>query len=90
VSAGIDGKIKFWYFKENKFVITKEILAHDDWIRDVTWSNNIGLMQDIVASCSEDQTVKIWRRTALADPTKDEWTAKEINIGTPAWKVSWS
>ena len=32
--------------------------------------------------------MKIWRRT---DPSKEEWSAvKEINIGTPAWKVSWS
>jgi len=54
VSGGIDGKIKFWYFKESKFVITKEILAHEDWIRDVCWSNNIGLLQDTVASCAED------------------------------------
>lgn len=92
VSAGCDGKVKFWYFKDNRFVITKEILAHEDWIRDVAWSNNIGLMQDTVASCSEDQTVKIWRRTHTggADPSKDEWTSKEINIKTPAWKVSWS
>ena len=92
MSAGCDGKIKYWYFKDNKFNITKEILAHDDWVRDVSWSNNIGLMQDTVASCSEDQKVKIWRRTVAhaTDPTKDEWTCKEINIETPAWKVSWS
>ena len=92
VSGGIDGKIKFWYFKENKFVITKEIPAHEDWIRDVSWSNNIGLLQDTVASCSEDQKVKIWKRTASQhDPSKDEWNlAQEININTPAWKVSWS
>lgn len=66
VSGGIDGKIKFWYFRDNKFTITKEIQAHDDWIRDVAWCNNIGLPQDTVASCSEDQKVKIWRRTAAA------------------------
>ena len=47
-------------------------------------------MQDTIASCSEDQRVKIWRRTPAADPTKDEWVPKEINIQTPAWKVSWS
>lgn len=83
--------MKFWYFKDNKFIITKEILAHEDWIRDVSWSNNIGLMQDTVATCSEDQKVKIWKRTPGADPSKDDWAlAKEININTPAWKVSWS
>lgn len=54
MSAGCDGKVKFWHFKDNKFEITKEILAHDDWVRDVAWCNNIGLMQDAVASCSED------------------------------------
>ena len=74
-------------------MIIKEIAAHDDWVRDVSWSNNIGLMQDTVASCSEDQKVKIWKRTPSAGPdhSKDEWTmTKEININTPAWKVSWS
>lgn len=90
VSAGCDGKIKFWHFQENKFAIIKEILAHEDWVRDVAWCNNIGLMQDAVASCSEDQKVKIWKRTPAADPSKDEWTPTEINMNTPAWKVSWS
>lgn len=31
--------------------------------------------------------MKIWKR----DPTNDKWEKKtEINIGSPAWKVSWS
>ena len=55
MSGGNDGIIKFWTFKDNKFVITTTIpKAHEDWIRDVAWSNNIGLMHDVVASCSED------------------------------------
>lgn len=64
MSAGIDGKLKFWAWKDNKFVITADIAnAHDDWIRDVAWCNNIGLIHDTVASCSEDQKVKIWRKS---------------------------
>jgi len=51
-------------------------------------------MQDTIASCSEDQKVKIWRRTPAVggnDHSKDEWAiTKEIDIKTPAWKVSWS
>ncbi len=71
--------------------MTKEILAHEDWVRDVAWSPNLGLAHDIVASCSEDQKVKLWKRTAAHDPSKDEWALlREININTPAWKVSWS
>lgn len=93
VTAGCDGKLKFWHFQENKFAITKELIAHEDWVRDVAWCNNIGLIQDTVASCSEDQKVKIWKRTPApsSDPSKDDWVqAAEININCPAWKVSWS
>jgi protein transport protein SEC13 len=67
VSAGCDGKIKFWYASNKdggKFGLTKEILAHEDWVRDVAWCPNLGLSQDLVASCSEDQRVKLWKRTA--------------------------
>lgn len=86
VSGGIDGRVKFWVFKENKFVITKDLPAHEDWVRDVAWCNNIGLMHDTVASCSEDQKVKIWRKNQAND-----WeVSKEIVLQTPAWKVSWS
>lgn len=60
--------------------------THDDWVRDVAWCNNIGLMSDTIATCSEDQKVKVWKK----ESPKDEWTFKEININTPAWKVSWS
>ena len=61
-------------------------MAHEDWVRDVAWCNNIGLLQDTIASCSEDNKVKVWKK----DATKDEWKAKEINLNIPVWKVSWS
>jgi protein transport protein SEC13 len=61
--------------------------GHEDWVRDVAWCNNIGLLHDVVASCSEDQKVRIWKR----DATKDSWElSREIDIASPAWKVSWS
>lgn len=48
---------------------------HDDWVRDVAWCNNIGLLHDTIASCSEDNKVKIWKLT------KDGWESKsEIDI----------
>lgn len=55
----------------------------------MAWCNNIGLIFDTVASASEDQKVKIWRR--VNEQNKEEWkVVEEINIQTPAWKVSWS
>jgi len=61
VTGACDGKVKIWSFKENKFELLKDIGVHDDWVRDVAWSNNIGLLHDTIASCSEDNKVKIWK-----------------------------
>lgn len=45
-------------------------------------------MQDTIASCSEDQKVKIWKKDIVNG--KEEWKDKDINMNTPVWKVSWS
>jgi WD40 repeat protein len=58
VSGGCDKKVKQWTFKDGKFT-EAELTTHDDWVRDVAWCNNIGLLHDTVATCSEDQKVKI-------------------------------
>ena len=79
--------VKYWLFKDGKFNLQQQIEGHEDWVRDVSWSNNIGLLQDTIASCSEDQKVKVWKR----DTQKDLWEfCKDIQITSPAWKVSWS
>ena len=44
MSGGIDGKVKIWVFKDNGFELSKDLLGHDDWVRDVAWCNNIGLL----------------------------------------------
>lgn len=63
VSGASDNLVKLWEFKENQFELACELGKHDDWVRDVAWSNNIGLMHDTIATCSEDKTVKIWKHT---------------------------
>ena len=34
--------------------------SHTDWVRDVAWCSNIGLMHEMIASCSEDAKCKVW------------------------------
>lgn len=34
--------------------------SHQEWVRDVAWCSNIGLMHEMIASCSEDGTCKVW------------------------------
>mmetsp|Transcript_42557 Transcript_42557/g.31159 ORF Transcript_42557/g.31159 Transcript_42557/m.31159 type:complete len:214 (+) Transcript_42557:324-965(+) len=90
VSAGNDCKIIVWHLKEHLERVKDDFEhEHQDWVRDVAWANNIGLTHETIASCSEDNKVKIWRNTNPANPK--EWQmVKEVNLGVPAWKVSWS
>lgn len=54
MTGGIDCKIYLWAYKDNNFIRIKELGNHNDWVRDVAWCANIGLMCDTIASCSED------------------------------------
>ncbi len=75
-----------WTFKNGEYT-RSQIGEHADWVRDVAWCNNIGLVTDTIASCSEDKRVKIWRR----ELGKEEWVCKQDeDMHVPAWKVSWS
>jgi WD40 repeat protein len=88
VSGGSDHKVISWCFKDNKFEKMCEIGSHDDWVRDVAWCNNVGLLHETVASCSEDKLVKIWRKENHKD---EKWEiVKELKFEYPVWKVSWS
>lgn len=88
VSGGNDNAVNLVEFGVDEVVKVTKIGEHSDWVRDVAWSNNIGLLHDTIASCSEDCTVKVWRQV-----NKDHtWVPKEVKISEkiPLWKVSWS
>lgn len=65
----MDNKAKIWQENPatNKFELKDDLKnvgngpAHEDWIRDVDWCNNIGVMKDLIATCGEDQKLKIWK-----------------------------
>lgn len=81
-----------WQLKESKDepVEKLSIGSHTDWVRDVAWCSNIGLMHDMIASCSEDYTCKVWVNQGTSE--KPNWEVRqEISFGdVPLWKVSWS
>lgn len=61
--------------------------GHTDWIRDVAWAPSIGLPTSLIASASQDGTVRIWTR---GGPSKG-WESYRIEVGSdPVWRVSWS
>lgn len=61
--------------------------GHTDWIRDVAWAPSIGLPSSLVASASQDGSVRIWSR----DGPNRKWESYTIELGSdPVWRVSWS
>lgn len=65
---------------------------HDEWVRDVAWCNNIGLMHEMIASCSEDGICKVWKNKKDGQNNSMAWSEKLIMKleDVPLWKVSWS
>ena len=93
MSGGNDNKVIVWQLKDEDGQAPKEfkvIGEHSDWVRDVAWCCNIGLMSEMIASCSEDTTCKVWKK----DAKTDSWKGEDVKIpekeNVPLWKVSWS
>lgn len=91
VSGGNDNTVMLWEFIENKDTpVGTKVGEHTDWVRDVAWSNNIGLLHETIASCSEDGLAKVWRQVHSKEGVS--WIPKEVKVAdkVPLWKVSWS
>ena len=64
----MDGKVKIWEDRLNndQFEASELSLgnggAHEDWVRDVAWCNNVGTNNEMIASCDEDKKLKIWTK----------------------------
>lgn len=92
VTAGCDNRIRFWtrqesgQWQEDTAPISKE-LVHTDWVRDVAWGPNLVPNVNLVASCSEDRNVIVWKQ----DGEYAEWKPTLLNtFESPVWRVSWS
>lgn len=92
VTAGCDNSIRFWKFSDNEWIEETESVVdetankHSDWVRDVAWAPTLLPNENIVASCSEDKSVLIWKQSG-ADA---KWTSTALQFEAPVWRVSWS
>lgn len=57
------------------------------WVRDVAWAPSSGMPCNLLASCSDDGQVILWRQGAAGAAW--EGTALPA-FGVPVWRVSWS
>lgn len=58
-----------------------------DWVRDVAWAPNTAMPYNIIASCSEDRKVIIWKQSSSDGTWKSEIMK---TFEAPVWRVSWS
>lgn len=63
------------------------IEGHDDWVRDVAWAPNVGIPANIIASASDDHTVRVWSQ----DEVGGDWTMHVLHtFRSPVYRISWS
>lgn len=97
VTGGCDNLVKIWTVDNSsedsldiglKNFKSTDLDGHSDWVRDVAWLNYVGYAYDTIATCSEDETVIIWK----FDTKEYKWKKTNLNkkFSTPTWKVSWS
>lgn len=90
VSGGCDNLIKIWCYSdaEGKWLEEDTLNAHSDWVRDVAFAPNCGLERSILASCSLDCRVIIWRKN---EKEGGSWVPQTLHKFKDAiWHVSWS
>jgi protein transport protein SEC13 len=89
VTGSCDNTVRFWRYDETSGQWSEENKVgnpHSDWVRDVAWAPNTAMPCNIVASCSEDRSVCIWKENETG-----AWEFSVIKtFEAPVWRVSWS
>jgi protein transport protein SEC13 len=94
VTGSCDNAVRFWRYNTTQASWVKEEqkvgLPHSDWIRDVAWAPNTAMPCNIIASCSEDRTVYIWKERRDENEAS-VWDYKLLKaFDAPVWRLSWS
>jgi protein transport protein SEC13 len=87
-TGSCDNLVRMYRLQDGKWEEeAKESNPHIDWVRDVAWAPNTGMPYNIIASCSEDRTVYIWKQTEA----NGVWTPTLLHsFDAPVWRLSWS
>ena len=86
VTGGSDNGIRIWrknfdtgMWEQEEFVVVAASAAgdvvdarHKDWVRDVAWAPNVIPGRSVLASCSEDRTVIIWKQGSQEEEEREE------------------
>jgi WD40 repeat protein len=50
ISTGVDGIIKIWRYSEYKITIERELIGHNDVVRDIAWKYYPETKEEIIIS----------------------------------------
>jgi len=90
VSGGCDENVKIWREDSNgSWTLEHTLTGHNEWVRDVAWSQNIMHSKTSIASCSQGGKVIIW--TCDLSDNSSIWKSSFIHeFNNIVWHVSWS
>ncbi len=82
-------KIWIYDYEKKTFECHLSVTEHKDWVRGVDWlSDCFGRQYDLLATCSEDGTVILWK---IPFQSPGNYTKQILDtFDGPVWKVSWS
>lgn len=99
-TGGCDNTVKIWKaaeveneegkgVKEEKWENEATLSDHTDWVRDVCWRPSMGQGVQVLVSCSQDNTVLIWKK----DKETKKWKSTPLKsqpFPDTLWRVSFS
>lgn len=96
VTGGADNLVKIWNLtstEDKKWNLETILKGHKDWVRDASWCPKIKDGFEVIASCSLDKSVILWKRKVSSSIESNEWKFEYLNkdnFPDVIWKVSWS
>ncbi|TYZ67086.1 hypothetical protein PybrP1_009768 [[Pythium] brassicae (nom. inval.)] len=89
-TGSVNHAVQIWQSAESSqwtLAADSPVESHDDWVRDVSWAPNVGIPANMIASGSDDHTVRVWSQ----DEAGGDWAMHVLHtFRAPVYRISWS
>lgn len=89
VTGSRNSVVQLFFFdpQVSRWTLLETLCGHKEWVRDVVWSPNVGIPCNVIASGSDDQTVRVWAQ----DDKVGMWKMHILsNFSSPVYRLKWS
>ncbi|XP_042187984.1 elongator complex protein 2 isoform X1 [Callorhinchus milii] len=84
--GGDDGKVHLYIQEGEQFQKIQSLVGHEDWVRGVEWAAHDGNL--LLASCSQDCMIRIWRIYIRRESTYKEYNENIIKLKEDIFHVT--